>query len=134
MHVHISQADIIYFIIAIVGLIWQRYEPALPAIAREFVKHVGGEKPIKDILEDAIVFGGKSDEVKHAFAKSELQTLCLEETAIPMPDSIANIIVEWFFLRFKGGAQTTVEVIIEWLLSRFKGRAKDAGENIPPIR
>lgn len=81
---------------AVVTWLVGRLTPALPAKARKWLKEIGGEKEVLEFIDTAADFAQMTEAEKREWVADELASR-------GVPDSIANLLVEWAYQRFKAG-------------------------------
>lgn len=97
--------DLEVFALGVLGIIVARFWPALPAKANEWLDLIGGKAAVVTLITEAAELCEKSPSVRRAFVKNEIQTLA-ETNGLTMPDSVANLIVEWVYQQVKGKLPT----------------------------
>jgi hypothetical protein len=88
--------------IGLIGVIlsWLQSKDRLPKWAREWLNRLGQEK-IEKAIEYAEKFAGLSSEQKRQEAVAYLIRLTEKELGFPIPESIANLLVEFVYQQWK---------------------------------
>lgn len=96
--------SLIWLIVTLVAYFW----PSLPIKAQIWLRKIGGKALVINILQEAETLGDMPDAGLRAFAKDKLEELALRKFGKAMPDSIANVLVEWTFNRYKRIIEATI--------------------------
>lgn len=73
----------------------------LPSNVRRWLRAVGEGQVLAKIQAAAVDISQSSNEKKREWVVAEIQALALRETGLPMPDSVANLIVENVYQAYK---------------------------------
>jgi len=100
----ISIQDWVTLAIGVVGLLTafiQSRQAKLPVWARDWVKKID-QAEINACITTAGKFAGSTDAEKREMAVTLLQKSVQDSLRLTLPDSIANLLIEWGFSRMKG--------------------------------
>ncbi len=81
----------------------------LPPNVRRWLKAIGEGQVLAKIQTAAIDISQSSNEQKRAWVVAEVKALALKETGLPMPDSVANLIVENAYQAYKRAAKAAAD-------------------------
>jgi hypothetical protein len=101
---HVSMNDWISLAVGVVGLITALLMRSnrLPAEARSWLARIGPDR-ITGAIETAAAIAKMTPSEKRARAVSTLQAVSMKEFGLPVPTSIANLLVEQIYQRWKRG-------------------------------
>ncbi len=101
----ISLADWIYIITTLMGFIiaWLAKQPRLPASAQKYLKSLTASRLLA-IVEAVAADVTASPEQRRAKAVELLQSAARKKLGQPLPDSIANLLVEYGYQLYKKAA------------------------------
>ena len=94
--------DWISLAIGLFGLITAYFSSKhrLPSWARRWLKRIGSDK-ISDAIERAAAIAELTPDQRRKQAVIYLQKICIQELGFPVPASVANLLVEYVYQRWK---------------------------------
>ncbi len=72
----------------------------LPSWARKWLKRIGSDR-ISDAIERAAAIAELTPDQRRKQAVIYLQKVCIQELGFPVPASVANLLVEYVYQRWK---------------------------------
>ncbi len=98
----VSTNDWLSLAVGLIGLLtaWLARQDRLPAWARKWLKRIGQDK-IMDAIERAAAIAELTPEQRKRQAVTYLQKISLNELGFPVPQSIANLLIEHVYQVWK---------------------------------
>lgn len=105
-----NNLDAIVYALTIIGLavgwVWTHIKKSklaryIPAWLIDWFDGID-ESDVRELIAHAATLAVKSDAERVAWVRVRLQKIALDRTGVPMPDSVANALIELVYQRVKG--------------------------------
>ena len=97
----LMQPGVLVFVCSIIAFLIGKLVKKLPANAQDYLNKIGGKDKVIALFTEAAGLVNLDNDGKRNWVKTHLQELCKDITGIEMPDSIANLIIEFFYNEYE---------------------------------